>query len=88
MLQRRDWFCGDDEMNRIVKEINADPELRERLMKQFRKEGRPLSRQAIHAWKALQRGVPVHRVATVARLMGRKRYEIRPDIWPPPASAA
>jgi hypothetical protein len=75
-------------MNHIVEEIHADPELRKRLIKQFEIEGRPLTRQALHAWKILKHAVPANRVPTVARLMRKKRHEIRPDIWKPPGSSS
>jgi hypothetical protein len=78
----------NERMNRIVKEIHADRDLRNRLFEQFKRDGQPISRQALHAWKLLKFGVPVRRVPTVARVMRKKPYEIRPDIWKPPASAS
>jgi hypothetical protein len=71
-------------MHPIVAEIRANPNLINRLVEAFRHEGRPLSPQAIYAWGNLAKGVPPSRVATVARVMGRKRHDIRPDIFPPP----
>jgi hypothetical protein len=70
----------------IVMEILADAELRRRIMEQFKKMGRPLTRQAIHAWKRHKHGVPADRVRVVARLMGRRLHEFRPDIWKAPGA--
>ena len=72
--------------NPIVREINDDPKLRNAIVEACEKAGRPLSPQAIHAWKNLRNGVPPDRVAIVARVLKRKPYEIRPDVFPPPLS--
>jgi hypothetical protein len=71
-------------MNKITKEIHADPILRGRLMDAFAREGRPLTRQALHQWRGYIRGVPASRVLTVARVMGLNPYQIRPDVFPKP----
>ena len=69
-------------MNKIVKKIRSDPDLRRRLREEFAAAGSPLSPQAIWAWKNLRRGVPPDRAVIVARVMGCHPHEIRPDIFP------
>jgi DNA-binding transcriptional regulator YdaS (Cro superfamily) len=43
-----------------------------------------ISRNAVSDWRSKQR-VPVERVLDIEKLTGIPRYEIRPDIYPPPS---
>jgi hypothetical protein len=68
-------------MHPIVAEIHADRVLRTRIVKAFQEENRALTTQALHGWKKSPNGVPLERVLTVARVMGREPWEIRPDVF-------
>lgn len=69
-------------MNKIVKMIHKDRQLRDQIIAACEKDGRPLTVQALNEWKKLRNGVPVKRVKTVARVTGLKPHTIRPDIFP------
>lgn len=69
-------------MNKIVKMIHKDRQLRNQIIAACEQDGNPLTRQAINDWKNLPNGVPVKRVKTVARVTGLGRHTIRPDIFP------
>jgi uncharacterized protein YpbB len=69
-------------MNKIVKMIHSDRQLRDQIIAACEKAGEPLTPQAINDWKNLRHGVPVKRVHTVAQVTGLKPHTIRPDIFP------
>lgn len=69
-------------MNKIVKMIHRDRELRDAIIEACKKDGAPLKPQALNQWKKLRYGVPPARVQTVARVMKLRPYQIRPDIFP------
>lgn len=68
-------------MNKIVRMITKDRQLRRQIIAACEQDGDPLTRQALNAWKQLRHGVPARRVQTVARVTGLKPHVIRPDIF-------
>jgi hypothetical protein len=68
--------------NKIVRLINQDPELRQKVIDQCTRDGDPLTAQAINEWRKLKKGVPPARVLSVAKALGKAPHEIRPDIFP------
>lgn len=68
-------------MNKIVKTILKNRQLRLEIIAACEQDGDPLTRQALNAWKQLRNGVPARRVKTVARVTGLKPHVIRPDIF-------
>jgi hypothetical protein len=64
----------------------AIPANRNLIVEKCIEDGQPLSRQAVLQW--LDKGVPPARVITVARVLGVKPHEIRPDVFPEPARKA
>lgn len=69
---------------RIVEQINERPQLRDAIVAACREEGRPLTTNAIHAWKNLKKGVPADRVMVVSRVLGIPPHKIRPDVFAAP----
>ena len=69
-------------MNKIVKMIHKNRQLRDQIIAACEEDGAPLTPQALNAWKQLRDGVPAKRVQTVARVTGLKPHTIRPDIFP------
>jgi hypothetical protein len=69
---------------RIVREINERPQLRDAIVAECAESGRPLTPNAIHAWKHLKKGVPPDRVLAVSKVLKIPPHKIRPDIFPPP----
>ena len=71
-------------MDRIVRRIVENPDLRVELIELCREIGEPLTQQAISEWKKLKRGIPPSRVTVVSKLLEIPPHKIRPDIFPPP----
>lgn len=69
-------------MNKIVRLIHEDRQLRNAVIAECERDGSPLTQQALNEWKKLRNGVPAKRVLTVARVTGLKPHIIRPDIFP------
>jgi hypothetical protein len=74
-------------MNKIVKRISTDRQLRDAVLKECEREGDPITVQAINEWRKLQKGVPPKRAAAVSRATGLPLHMIRPDIFPRPPRA-
>jgi len=74
--------------NKIVSRILADADVRQAILNESKKNGKPLTRQAIFDWKKLKHGVPSGRVMMVSRVLQIPPHEIRPDIFPPPSASA
>ena len=55
-------------MNKIVKMIHKNRQLRDQIIAACEEDGAPLTPQALNAWKQLRDGVPAKRVQTVARV--------------------
>ena len=68
-------------MNKIVRLIHKDRELKNAIINACKHDGDPLTPQAIDYWKKLPLGVPAKRVHTVARVMRLPPQTIRPDIF-------
>jgi hypothetical protein len=69
---------------RIVEKINGEPALRDAIVAECAEEGRPLTPNAVHAWRNLKKGVPPDRVMAVSKVLQIPPHKIRPDIFPPP----
>ena len=68
-------------VQRILERGRAGRVIRRRLMEAAQEEGRPLTRQALCAWRELKRGVPPKRVAVVAWVLGLQTSQVRPDLF-------
>jgi hypothetical protein len=68
-------------MNKYVKRILDNPDLRRQVVAACEKAGTPLSHEAVHDWKNLKRGVPASRVLIVSKILGVPPHELRPDIF-------
>ena len=66
---------------RLLERGRAGRVIRRRLMEAAQEEGRPLTRQALCAWRKLKRGVPPQRVAVVAWVLGLQTSQVRPDLF-------
>lgn len=69
-------------MNKIVRMIREDRQLRRAVLDECARDGSPLTQQALNEWAKLQKGVPATRVMAVSRATGLKPHTIRPDIFP------
>lgn len=74
-------------MNKIVKLITENREMRAQIVIECERDGDPLTQQALDAWRKLRYGVPPKRVAVVSRVTGLPMHVIRPDIFPRPSRA-
>jgi len=71
-------------LNKIVRRIVNDADLRRELIEFCAELGEPLTQQAISEWKKLKRGIPPGRVMIISQLLRIPPHKIRPDIFPPP----
>ena len=71
-------------MNKIVRRIVNDADLRRKLIELCAEEKKPLTQQAISEWKKSKSGIPPSRVLIVCKLLDLLPHQIRPDIFPRP----
>ena len=71
-------------MNRFVRRIVYNVDLRRELIKLCAADGTPLTQQAISEWKKSKSGIPPSRVLIVSKLLKLPPHVIRPDIFPLP----
>ena len=67
-------------MHPIVRQLLDDPLARRRVLELEERRGAGMKRQAMFNWKRLSKGVPAERVPAVAKALGIRESDVRPDL--------